>query len=46
MKKTFYTTPTFDFVYTQENQDVILASLGGDNFVSPGDDWGNGGNSL
>jgi hypothetical protein len=44
MKKTIYTTPTFDLVFT--NQDVILASSGDDNFVSPGDDWGLGGNTL
>ena len=44
MKKTLYTTPTFDFLVIAESQDVILASDGGDNFVSPGADWGNGGN--
>ena len=46
MKKTIYTTPTFDLVFMNESQDVILASTGEDNFVSPGDDWANGGNSL
>ena len=44
MKKTLYTTPTFDLVVI--NQDVILASSGGDNFVSPGDNWMSGGGSL
>ena len=42
MKKTIYTTPAFDISYICENQDIILASTGGENFVSPGDDWGSG----
>ena len=35
--KTIYTTPTFDFFIV--DQDVILASSGGENYVSPGEDW-------
>ena len=46
MKKTLYTTPTFDFVFMDGSQDVLSVSTNGDNFVSPGDDWRLGGNTL
>ena len=46
MKKTIYTTPTIDLLYLQENQDVMLASAEGENYVTPGEDWLRGGMNL
>ena len=44
MKETIYKTPTVDFVFMDGSQDVILVSTDGDNFVSPGENWG--GNNI